>query len=136
MGGPVDLVQLTAVPGVDFLLAGEPLSSSTELLSGPRFPELLEGSKNYDLILIDGAPVSTLMDGALLAPHVEGVLFCLRAGRPPPTHPLNSLPEMQLDNGNVVGLAMTFVPDDRAAAPRISAPKPLQLQRPVSAGHA
>ena len=136
LGGPVDVVQLAAVPGVDFILGGDPLSTSTELLSGHRFAELLEWAKNYDLVLVDTPPVAWLMDAALLAPHVEGVLFCLRAGRPPIPHPLNSLPELQRDNGNVVGLVLTFVPDDNASITQLPAPPKAQLARAMQPGHA
>ncbi len=136
VGGPVDVVQLAAVPGVDFILGGDPLNASTELLSGPRFIELLEWAKHYDLVLVDTPAVAWLMDAALLAPHMEGVLFCLRAGRPPVAHPLNSLPEMQRDNGNVVGLALTFVPDDNASITQLPAPAKAQLARALQPGHA
>lgn len=136
MGGPIDVVQLAAVPGVDFLLAGDPLNSSTELLSGSRFPELLEWARPYDLVLIDSPPVATLMDTALLAPHVEGILFCLRAGRPPAVHPLNTLPEIQRDHGNVVGLALTFVPDDRVPVPQIARVPRREVARAMQTGDA
>ncbi len=136
MGDPVDVVQLAGLPGVDVLLAGEPLDTSTELLSGRRFAELLDWAKSYDLVLIDSAPVATLMDGALMAPHVDGVLFCLRAGRPPTLGGLTTLPELQRDNANVVGLALTFVPDDRVAAARVAPPLRAPLPRPVPVGQA
>jgi len=133
LGGGIDIVHLAALPGVDVILAGEPLSISTELLSGRRFAELLEWAKDYDLVLIDSAPVAGLMDTALLAPQVEGVLFCLRAGRPPAIQALSSLTDMQRDNGNVIGLALTFVPDDRVVSPRLSGPAQPVRER-VTAG--
>ena len=136
VGGTIDIVQLAAVPGVDFLLAGDPLNSSTELLSGPRFVELLEWARSYDLVLVDSPPVATLMDTALIAPHVEGVLFCLRSGRPPVLNALNSLPEMQRDFNNVVGLALTFVPDDRISVPQIAPAPKAQLARAMQPGDA
>ncbi len=136
VGGTIDIVQLAGVPGVDFLLAGDPLNSSTELLSGPRFLELLQWARSYDLVLIDSPAVATLMDTALLAPHVEGILFCLRAGRPPTLNALNTLPEMQRDYGNVVGLALTFVPDDRVPVPQIAAAPKTQLARAMQPGDA
>lgn len=135
-GGPPETVQLGAVPGVDFMLAGDMMPDSTELLSGPRFITLLEWAKSYDLVLIDSAPVSELMDAALLAPRVDGVVFCLRAGRPPASQALNSLPEMQRANGNVVGLTLTFVPDDRIAVPGIGQARRVPAQRQLQAGHA
>ncbi len=135
-GGPAETVQLGAVPGVDFLLAGDMMPDSTELLSGPRFISLLDWAASYDLVIIDSAPVSELMDAALLAPRVDGVVFCLRANRPPAANALNSLPEMQRANGNVVGLTLTFVPDQRIALPGTSQPRKIAAQRQLQAGHA
>ncbi len=137
-GGQAELVQLGAVPGVDFLLAGSMMMESTEMLSGPRFRKLLEWADTYDLVLIDSAPVSELMDAALIAPRVDGVVFCLRAGRPPASQALNSLPEMQRANGNVVGLTLTFVPDEgaSAAAATVGESRKLSARRELQAGHA
>ena len=135
-GGQAELVQLGAVPGVDFLLAGSMMMDSTELLSGPRFRKLLDWAESYDLVLIDSAPVSELMDAALLAPRVDGVVFCLRAGRPPASQALNSLPEMQRANGNVVGLTLTFVPDERMPAPSVAGSRKIAARRELQAGHA
>lgn len=136
LGGPADIVKLSSMPGVDVLLAGEPLPTSTELLSGPRFAELLGAMDSYDLVLIDSAPVSDLMDSALIAPHVDGVLFCLRAGRPPAEGGLSSLPTLHRDNNNVVGLAVTFVTDERVGKTAIAKPATLRLRQPAMAGHA
>ena len=135
-GGPIEPIQLGALPGVDFLLAGEELNESTELLSGPRFRMLLDWATQYDLVLIDSAPISDLMDAALLAPQVDGVLFCLRAGRPPAAQALNSLPDLQRANENVVGLVLTFVPDSKVAAQSVERMRQLQpQQRRLQAGH-
>ncbi|MDT7950889.1 MAG: hypothetical protein RQ966_05225 [Acetobacteraceae bacterium] len=135
-GGPVELVHLDAMPGVDFLLAGSRMPDSTELLSGPRFRDLLDSTRGYDLVLIDSAPVSDLMDGALLAPVVDGVVFCLRAGRPPVSQALNTLPDIQRSNGNVVGLALTFVPDRRTGRPGVAHTRQVQARRELQPGHA
>lgn len=101
-----------------------------------QFRELLVWAETYDLVLIDSAPVSELMDAALLAPGVDGVVFCLRAGRASAPQALNTLPEMQGANGNVVGLALTFVPDERITVPALIQPCKLQVQRQLQAGHA
>ena len=135
-GGPPEAIQLGAVPGVDFMLAGDQMNDSTELLSGRRFRDLLKWAEEYDLVLIDSAPVADLMDAALLAPQMDGVLFCLRAGRPPAAPGgLNSLPELQRANSNVVGLALTFVPDSQVAMPGAEPTRRLQPQRQLQAGH-
>ena len=133
-GGPLETVQLGALPGVEFILAGDPMGDSTELFAGPRFGQLLEWAEQFDLVLIDSAPVSELMDAALLAQRVDGVVFCLRAGRSPAVNALNSLPEMQRANGNVVGLTLTFIADEWTAAPGADPTRKLQPQRQLQAG--
>ena len=136
-GGPADIVQLNAAPGVDFMLAGDAVADSTELLSGPRLLSLLKWAESYDLVLIDSPPISALMDAALLAPCVDGVLFCLRASRSAAAATaLNTLPEMQRANGNVVGVTMTFVPNERIAVPQASRARRVPAQRSLQAGHA
>jgi len=136
-GAVLDVVGLPGFPGIDVLLAGRPSWTSTELFAGSRLPELLEWTKRYDLVLLDSAPVGLLMDGALLASLVDGVLFCLRAGRPASVEPLNTLPDLQRVNGNVVGLAVTFVPDERrplnrlGKSPRMFLAAPLRAHEPA-----
>ena len=133
-GGPIETIHLGALPGVEFILAGDAMGDSTELFAGARFGELLDWAQQFDLVLIDSAPVSELMDAALLAQRVDGVVFCLRAGRSPALNALNSLPEMQRANGNVVGLTLTFTPDEHTAAPGNGQARKLQPQRQLQAG--
>lgn len=135
-GGPAQVVRLGAVPGVDFLLAGDRPGDGTELLSGPRFRDLLAATADYDLVLIDSAPVAKLRDAARIAPQVDGVLFCLRAGRAPAVDALSSLPEMQRANGNVVGLVLTFVPDNELAVSGVGPTRLVARQRQLQADHA
>ena len=133
-GGAVDVVQLAALPGVDVILSGEPSQSSTELFTGPRFAELLEWASRYDLVLIDSAPVGLLMDAALIAPLANGVMFCLRAGRPPSTDALNTLPDLQRANGNLVGLAITSAPGEKVPVYHLGASPRLHLATAAHAG--
>lgn len=131
--GTLDVVRLRAVPGVDVIVSGDPNTSSTELLAGRRFRELLDWASRYDLVLVDSAPIANLMDPALIAPQVDGVLFCLRAGRPPTAESLNTLPELERTNGNLVGLVMTFVPDERVPMYRLEGSRSALTTPPLQA---
>ena len=76
------------------------------------------------------------MDAALLAPVRRRRPVLPARGPAAGPHPLNSLPEMQRDNGNVVGLALTFVPDERVRSRNCRSQPKAQLTRAMQPGHA
>lgn len=78
-----ELIQTTQeVAGLLVVSAGLTPSQPTDLLSSPAFRELLSHwSKQFQYILIDSPPVLVAADSSVLATHVEGVIFVLRADR-------------------------------------------------------
>ena len=77
------LVQTAPPPQtIAAVTAGLTPEQPTDLLSSPRFKELLETwKKEYQYILIDSPPLLVAADAAVLSTLVEGVLFVLRAER-------------------------------------------------------
>lgn len=79
-------IQETAVPGLFVLPCGPIPPNPAELLTSPRFQEVLSLIRDrYDLVLIDTPPMLAVSDPAVVAPRVEGVLIVLRYskdGRP------------------------------------------------------
>ena len=60
--------------------AGLNPSQPTELLSSPRFRELLEQWRSeYQYILLDSPPVLVAADAAVLSGLVDGVIYLIRA---------------------------------------------------------
>lgn len=65
--------------GLDFISAGQYVQESPEHLGSQRLRDLLrEWRENYDLIIFDTAPVSRVMDTAVLSRSCDGVLLVAR----------------------------------------------------------
>jgi Mrp family chromosome partitioning ATPase len=84
---PADAVQTTEVPNLSVLPCGPRRTNPAELLTDPRFEEVLEQLReSYDFVLVDTPPLLAVSDPCTVAPRVDGVLFVLRPaknGRPP-----------------------------------------------------
>jgi capsular exopolysaccharide synthesis family protein len=81
-----DAVQPTVVPGLSVLPCGPIPPNPAELLTSPRFKELLdELREQYDYVIIDTPPLLVVTDPCVVAPRVDGVLLTMRVvknGRP------------------------------------------------------
>ncbi|XYD07976.1 hypothetical protein R1A27_23415 [Methylobacterium sp. NMS12] len=76
---------------------------------GDRMAEFLKWSRRYDLVLLDTPPTSLLMDAAMLARHVDGVLCCARYGRSQLSDTVETVANLRRAGGHVLGIAMTMV---------------------------
>jgi Mrp family chromosome partitioning ATPase len=66
----------------DILLAGPPPSHPVELLASPAFSRFLTDAKaEYDIVILDTAPLLPVADTLEILPHVEGVILCVRTAR-------------------------------------------------------
>ena len=61
---------------------GEARSDVAELLSGPKFKEILrEAREMFDFVIIDAPPLGIFTDATVLINHADGALMVIRAGR-------------------------------------------------------
>ena len=81
-----DAIQATVVPNLFVLPCGPRPSNPAELLTSPRFKQVLETLRDkFDLILIDTPPLLAVSDPSVVASQVDGVLMTIRVsknGRP------------------------------------------------------
>jgi capsular exopolysaccharide synthesis family protein len=81
-----DAIQQCPVPGLSILPCGPIPPNPAELLTSPRFQEVLGLlCADFDLVMIDTPPLLAVSDPAVVAPRVDGVLIVLRYskdGRP------------------------------------------------------
>lgn len=75
-----ELVCRTDVEGLYFLFAGGRMADPTQSLSGEAFRVLLDAlRKTFDYVIVDTAPLGQVIDCALLAPLVDGVVTVIDA---------------------------------------------------------
>lgn len=68
--------------GLYLLPGGEPRSDVAELISGPRFAEILgEARELFDYVIIDAPPLGIFTDAAVLINLADGALLVVRANK-------------------------------------------------------
>ena len=76
---PADAVYPTQLENLYFLPVVEQPRQPSELLSTPRFQQLLEAVRDkYDFVLIDTPPILAVSDPSIVAAHADGVLLTMR----------------------------------------------------------
>jgi capsular exopolysaccharide synthesis family protein len=81
-----DTLRPTTVPGLSVVPCGARPTQPAELLTLPRFADVLEELReSYDYVLVDTPPLLAVSDPCAVAPRVDGVLLTIRVaknGRP------------------------------------------------------
>lgn len=71
-----DLFCETDVKGLYIVPAGPRVLNAAELLGGKKFGELITAVKSvFDYVIVDAAPLGQVIDCAVMAPHMDGVLM-------------------------------------------------------------
>jgi capsular exopolysaccharide synthesis family protein len=77
-----DAVRPSVVPNLSVLPCGTRPSNPAELLTLPRFADLLEELRDgYDFVLLDTPPLLAVSDPCIVAPRADGVLLTIRVSR-------------------------------------------------------
>ena len=70
----------TDIPGASMILAGRTVSNSLPLLNTPRLKNLLDHlAERFDVVLVDAAPVGTIIDAARVVSSCDGTLFVIHS---------------------------------------------------------
>jgi capsular exopolysaccharide synthesis family protein len=68
--------------GLHILPGGEARNDVAELISGPKFRDILsEAREMFDFVIIDAPPLGIFTDATVLINHADGALLVLRANR-------------------------------------------------------
>src|SRR3954447_249549 len=109
-------VQSTQFPDLSVLTSGPIPPNPTELVH-IRFRATLDELRAPNrLILIDSPPVLPVSDARLIAPHADGVLFVVAAGRERPAALKSALEKLSLAGANLLGIVLNFAADDPEGA--------------------
>jgi capsular exopolysaccharide synthesis family protein len=74
-----DILRPTDIPGLQFVSAGTHAEHAEGLFLRPQFEQLMaELRKDNDFVILDGAPILSADDVALLVPHANAVIMVVR----------------------------------------------------------
>lgn len=75
-----ELLHETDVPGLYIMFAGARVPNSAELLGSKSFSKLIPALRNvFDYVIVDVAPLGQVIDCAVIATEVDGVLMVIDA---------------------------------------------------------
>jgi len=76
------VIQSSTVPGLSLLPCGPIPSNPAELLTLPRFQEVLAELRNqYDFVIVDTPPLLAVTDPSIVLPYVDGVFLTIRLSK-------------------------------------------------------
>ncbi len=106
----------TEIPNLYFMPTGRGPARVPYMFEGRAFDEMLAFlRKDFDSILIDGAPMEMYADSSFLAPRTDGVILVVRAESTPLGAPAISLRELERVGAHVLGAVLnrtqTFIPE-------------------------
>lgn len=101
--------------GLFVITAGPQPPSTPELLSGERFPMLLEELKaHFDHVVLDSPPVMGLADAPLIASQIEGTLFVIESHGTKKSMARVAIARLRAVNATVLGVVLTKFDEKRA----------------------
>lgn len=110
-----EAIHSSSIEGLDLMPAGPRPRNPSELLTLPRFKDLLATLRDrYDFVIIDSPPVLAVTDPGAIAPRVDGVLLALqirRGAKPAASRAIEILSEL---GANVLGVIVNGVGWKRA----------------------
>ena len=75
-----ELIHETDVPKLYIMFAGTRVPNASELLGSENFPKLIAALKDvFDYVIVDAAPIGQVIDCAVMAPALDGVLLVVDA---------------------------------------------------------
>lgn len=114
VGEMPDAIRETEMPNLWVLPCGSRPTHPSELLSSPRFKELIDVVRDqFDIVIIDTPPVLAVTDPCVVAPRVDGVLLLLRITKHVRPHSKRAVEILESLGANMLGLVINGVGGSR-----------------------
>lgn len=105
-----DVIYNDPLSGLDVLVSGEWTPQSSDMLTSERLVAMLRTfSKNYDLVILDSAPVLISSDVLVLSRLVDKTIFAVRWGHTRREVALDALRQLIDAQADVAGIVMSRV---------------------------
>ena len=94
-------------PGLDVILSGRIPPNPSELITSPRFAELIATwRKEYDLVFIDLPPIGIVTDAVAICKYISGYIFTIRSGKDSSKMLQHALFSMEHVGAKIVGIVL------------------------------
>ena len=104
----------TKTAGLYFLDCEPHIPNPSNVLASKRYRRFLEATRQtFDYVVIDTPPVSTFVDGAIVASIVDATLLVVRQNYTKRDEVVASIEQLRKADANVIGTVMNFVPAER-----------------------
>lgn len=111
-----DHVQESKIPGLRVLGSGPIPPNPAELLNSQRMIHVMEELRNgADVIIFDTPPALTVADATILAPHVNGCLLVLEAGKTRRDTFVQAAQRLQQTGANLFGVVLNRLQPGRGS---------------------
>lgn len=105
-----DATRATTVPNLTLLAAGHIPPNPAELLSSPKYVELIaELKRRYDWVVIDAPPVMPVTDASVVANNSSGVLFVVGSEMTPRNNAMAAVEQLRGANAKFIGAVLNRV---------------------------
>lgn len=112
-----DAIYETDIPNAYLIPVGRNTSNPLPLLNSPDFQRLLEYcTENFDLVLIDAAPIGLVIDAAEIARYCDGAVFVARYRKTRARELTMAKQQMEQANCPIIGCIINAVAMDTLSA--------------------
>lgn len=103
--GSAEPISKTNIPNLDVIVAGAHVPDPTVLLNSERMEKLLEILRDYyDYVLIDTAPLGSVIDAAILAPRCDGTILVVESGGTSRRAAQRVVKQLEIADANILGV--------------------------------
>lgn len=105
-----DLMYGTNVDGMYIMFSGPRVPNAAELLGSNRFACLISGlEKVFDYVIVDAAPLGQVIDCAVMAPVLDGVLIIVDARQNSYKLERRIIAQLEKSGGKIMGIVLNHV---------------------------
>lgn len=102
-----ELLYETDVKGLFIIFSGPRVPNAAEMLGSQKFASLLEALVNsFDYVIVDVPPLGQVIDCAVMAPHLDGILLVVDANRNSYKQTRRLKAQLDKSGGKVLGVVL------------------------------
>lgn len=105
-----EIICETNIEGLDLVVAGPVVPNPTEILGNHYFEEMLDELKQkYDMVLVDGTPLGSVIDTAVVAPKCDGAILVIEQGKVSKKFIQNAKKQLENSGVKILGVVLNKV---------------------------